>query len=438
MISRLVFPALIVFASMFMATSVAAQDTDLVVRTAADPAQETYVGQRVVLTIDVLARDVWANLPGQDRFDIPGAIVVAPPNSSIRLTEQLRGGTFIGQRYEFWIYPQRAGALTIPALTLAVQLKPFGFGKQPTTQSATTEAIDLSVGYPDGVQPVPGLICTKEFSVTQSWQPAEGLFAVGDGVTRTITRTISGTPAMALSPFDELSISGARVYAKQPDVDDSFNRGNLTGKRVDRVTYMFDRAGEVELPNLTVTWWDLESNELRKEVLDGIKVNVQPAIADQAETFAEANDTNPHSATLVALGILSMLLLVVGYVYRRPLVDAVHRWRKELENSEPATFQRFVKTARQGNSLPTLKTLTHWWDVANPGDPAPRLDLFFARFADESGQSQLKDLQQAANQKSDWNAESLIRVTSAARCEWLRQARSQHKASESSLPPLNP
>ena len=156
--------------------------------------------------------------------------------------------------------------------------------------------VDVTINYPEGVRAAVGLICTNEFSATQIWQPTGGDLQVGDGITRKVTRTVSGTPAMALAPFQTGEVAGVRIYPKQPGVADEFNRGDLTGTRVDQFTYVFQQAGTFKLPEARLSWWDLQQKDLRTELLAGLEVVVQPAEpASSAASSAITSQRTPAS-----------------------------------------------------------------------------------------------------------------------------------------------
>ena len=65
------------------------------------------------------------------------------------------------------------------------------------------------------------------------------------------------------------------VYQEEPAVEDVINRGQLEyGKRIETITYVPARAGEYQLPDIGVSWWDIGSKQLRTENLPGISIAV--------------------------------------------------------------------------------------------------------------------------------------------------------------------
>ena len=83
---------------------------DVVLRTAVEPA-EAWVGQRVVLQIDVLGEDGWAQISRFGDMDLPGAYLVRTDSQGARLQDTIDGVSYTGQRYEVSIYPQLAGVI---------------------------------------------------------------------------------------------------------------------------------------------------------------------------------------------------------------------------------------------------------------------------------------------------------------------------------------
>ena len=83
---------------------------NILVRTAVEPA-EAWVGQRVILQIDVLGSDGWAQITRFGEVDLPGAYLIRTESQGTRLQETVDGVAYTGQRYQVSIYPQRDGAI---------------------------------------------------------------------------------------------------------------------------------------------------------------------------------------------------------------------------------------------------------------------------------------------------------------------------------------
>ena len=94
--------------------AVAVTAGDILLRTTVTP-QEAWVGQRVVLQVDVLGEDGWAQISRFGEVDLSGAYLIRTDTQGSRLQETIGGVAYTGQSYEFSIYPQLAGTVTVPA-----------------------------------------------------------------------------------------------------------------------------------------------------------------------------------------------------------------------------------------------------------------------------------------------------------------------------------
>ncbi|MEM0925751.1 MAG: BatD family protein, partial [Planctomycetota bacterium] len=193
------------------------------VRTRLLPEREANIGERMVLTVDVLARDAWARVPSLPTLEVSGAVVFLPPSQSTRLNETIDGETYTGQRYEWWIYPQRAGDLKIPSLTLDIETKTYVPAESTTRETRTSETQDVRVVVADG-QSTP--LTFNSIRATQSWSSSrDRTFRVGDGITRTVERAVDDAPSLLLPPIVFEAPSGVRVAPKQANTENQFSRG---------------------------------------------------------------------------------------------------------------------------------------------------------------------------------------------------------------------
>ncbi|TWU42675.1 BatD family protein [Novipirellula artificiosorum] len=413
----------------------------IVVRTAIQPKQEAIVGQRVLLKIDVLAKDSWANLPSLPNFEVPGAVVYAPPTQSVRLSEAIKGDSYTGQQFEWWLYPQRAGKLRIPSLKLAVELKSFGSDREPVTESKTSDAMTLDVGFAKGAEGMPGIIGTERFSIEQSWSQQETSLKVGDGISRTITRSAEGVPGLVFAPIETPKMVGVRIYPKQPEVENAFNRGSLTSKRVDRMTYVFEAEGEVLLPEIDIAWWDTSDEKLRRETLDARRLTITPA--DRPTTSGANGSVEPYEdSKSVSRWLILSFIVLVGLVLHwawKPIVHRWNGWQSKRRSSERSYFRRFEVAAKSNHPRETLRALVQWWDVADRHSLAPRLDRFFLRYGDRDASAVLVKLEKAVDQdQSPWSSRDVLAQAQSARTRFLADQQSRQPVISRRLPELNP
>ena len=147
------------------------------------------------------------------------------------------------------------------------------------------------------------------------------------------------------------------VYQEEPAVEDVINRGQLEyGKRIETITYVPARAGEYQLPDIGVSWWDIGSKQLRTENLPGISIAVTAAA--RAAAGAPAEMVAGWKWLLAAIALLTALY----YAARRWLLPRWRKLRAAREDGESAWFRRFVKRARRGSAAETMAALIQWLD----------------------------------------------------------------------------
>ena len=407
---------------------VLANADDLVVRAGFSPG-EAWVGQRVVLQLEVLAADAWAQLDGMPRIEVPGAYVLPPQDQGVRLQETLDGRSHTGQRYEFFVYPQRAGTLALPAATIAVRVRQFGAEAGEETLSAALPASSFESRMPPGAEDIEGLISTTELRVEQRWEPAGGVAQVGDALRRSLRFAATGFSGMAFPPIEHAPLEGFGVYPAEPQVDDRFDRGSLRGTRTESVTYVAERPGKFELPAIRFTWWDTGKEQLQQVELPGMSVAVSGTAAAGAPGGLDGLSRSWSWWWLPATAAVPVMVMVLSRLWRTAA--------KARAQSEQHQFRVLQAAIRRGHAAPAMRELMRWLDRINDASRPARLDRFLERYGDADTRALLRALQQeldGSGRIADGGA--LAKSLAQARERWLQQVAQNHTG-PLALPPLN-
>lgn len=395
-------------------------------------------GQRVILSIDVLAMDSWARIESFSDLEVPGAYVIQGARQGSRLQESIDGQSYTGQRYEWSIYPQRPGPLEVPALSVQVVNKTFGANATESSVQRTSPAVSVSCKAPPGTEHLRGLISTTHLSATQSWTPTPGdAHQVGDAIQRTIHLKATDMSGMAFTPMRHPPIEGVGLYPGEPTVQDTSNRGTITGSRTESVTYVFEQPGTITIPAVVLPWWNVNSETLEQILLPGETLTIigPPTDSLASSPLNYANPRNPvwgwiliSLTTLIALAILRS---------RRTLTLRWRAWQTERQSSEAAQFHRTLATIRTGDPQATLRDLMHWIDTITPGPEPARLDHFLQSHADVPTRSLANQLSHRHDTRPD--LAPLASGLKRARRNWIQDQRHRSRARQASahLPPLN-
>ena len=386
--------------------------------------EEAYLGQRILLQVDVLGSEGWTKLVRLPQVDVPGAYVVMTNPQGSRLQDTFHGVAYTGQRYEYSIYTQREGILVVPELALETSTSSWGPNGVESIESATTQSLSIVSKLPPGGKGISWLVATPSLRVRQEWSSAKESYTVGDSIKRTITLEATNLPGMAFPETTLKAPDGVRVYPHGSTTEDFLDRGTQRGKRIDSATFILESPGEYFLPELEYNWWNLQSGELVTESLAGLEVSVEPSAATQLDELTPAEPSR-KSAIMFFVG-LAVATGVVLLLLRRSIAGTFSAWFIRWADSERSRFSRIGKAARRNDAQAVLGETMAWLDHINEGAQPARLDEFLEAYSPggESGKLPVGDL---------------YPVLRKARRNWLKSKGEQRSAVKSgTLPTLNP
>jgi hypothetical protein len=374
--------ALLCFCSLCAVASAFAETgaEEIVVRFKAIP-EAPWQGEKVILQLDVLAKNGWAQIPSFDDIKWDGGLLRRYETQGTRLSEKIAGTEYAGQRYEFFLFALRSGTLRLPPQPLAVEVKQWGEQIGAQTKEVETPPLVIAVQKVPGLSPEATPVSSEHFAATQSWQPEKNNLRIGDAVTRTITREGTGVTAMLFSPLQEEKIDGLGIYTGEPTVNDSFARGDLSGKRTEIITYMMERKGIYRLPDLQFLWYDVQTEKLEKIVLPGLELKV----AESTQAAApKAGHSRGKSVQYLPLGLILLVFSII-FAKWRSIVAHIRHWQKRHQHSEKAHFAKITRTIRsQSGKDVILRATMQWLDILPGIDKPARLDRFLQQFGNQA------------------------------------------------------
>jgi hypothetical protein len=232
---------------------------------------------------------------------------------------------------------------------------------------------------------------------------------------RTIIQRAPGMTGIAFAAAPATAPEGIRVYVGQPQVTDHSERGQLTGERLDTITYLVQQPGLHELPAIRYDWWNPETEQLESKTL--------PAVSFTA-TAPPAPSPKPSPARWLAW--LPVLILAAATIaFRQRLRSAIQRLRDRIDPPSRRAARAFLHACGRSDPDAALSAWARFRslerDFTAPPELARQLDaLFRTRFG--PGPS-----------PADWHGDDLSRAFRAS-----RKADASHPRSAEQLPPLNP
>jgi hypothetical protein len=407
----------------------------IILRTAVTP-EEVWVGQKALLHVDVLAKNGWAQLKKVGDAEVDGAYLLRLETQGTRLSETIEGDSYTGQRYEFMLFAQRDGKLTVPPVPVDVEVKTWGAGGGTRILRMWLPLVEFVTRTPPGAEGLSGLISTTDLTANQNWDPETEGPMVGDALKRTISLRANDVSGMAFAPMLHGKIENLGIYPGEPAVEDKFARGDLTGTRVETVTYVFEHAGDFQIPDVTLPWWDVDANELKHVVLPGLSLQVTGSPGTESEALQQAD--HQQNTRLLWSALLAILVAAVAVVrFGDRLAGRWTAWRRARSEKEAMYFRRVRRSARSGDQNALLRDIMRWLDRINDKSHPARLDRFIQQYGDVRSQEaaiHLTDSRVSDRNQSDIAA--LINALAAARKRWKKEQRGKGRVT-GFLPDLN-
>ncbi len=422
-----------------------------VIRVSIVPQGAVLVGQQVTVTVQILVPNYFLSSPDWPTLEIEGAVVTMPEEVMPHLTETIEGESYAGVQRAYVVTPQREGEFVLPPLEIRFKYAAVP-GQPPADGVVIMPPARFAARLPEGARTEEGVLPVARVTVGQSLdRPATGLKA-GDTVTRTITSVIAhAQPMMILPPAIEAP-AGVRIYRQDPSLDTRVGvHGELNaGRRVDRVTYLFEKPGHYTLPAVEFPWFDAAANARDIARAPEIAVDVAPAAA-AGPVIAPAPPlpapAPPAPSPWLALerrlpwilGAFTLVWLLYrlwralwpGYRDRRAARRYAH------EHSEPAYFERFERACAAGDPLKAYAALARW--AGYGGHASIR---HWCAILDHSGftaevEVLERSLFRGAANPAAWSGARMQAAAREARTTWLGRA-AHMRRHRAALPPMNP
>lgn len=345
-----------------------------------------YVGEPVSVSVKVYT-STWfttgldlGNIKVQDAF----SVYFRPVSTSF----QRDGKTYAGVELIYNVFPYETGDVTFPVLDIEVESPaPGDFKGKKHTVKTKEKTIK--------VKPAPASFASSEWlvagglSVSDHWNVAPKQVKVGDVLQRQISRTAYGTVSELIPPIAWDSLPGVSEYPSRSAVSNNKDKTSISASRTETMRYLFEKEGEVTIPEMVFTWYNPAHEKLYKRTLKAVTIQVEPnpdlgvlatvrdsLAQEQAEILAETAEAEPKKIlgmsprrfALLAVGVLAGLILLFKLVHT--LYVRQRARRQAYLVSERYFFNRFKKSLRTGDAGQISSSLYRWIDSMQLEEPS--------------------------------------------------------------------
>uniref|UniRef100_A0A486XRI0 BatD n=1 Tax=Rheinheimera sp. BAL341 TaxID=1708203 RepID=A0A486XRI0_9GAMM len=200
----------------------------------------------------------------------------------------------ITRRYA--VTPQRSGDFTIAPPTFSGEMidrdsARYNYFARTKTVVQQAKAITIRV------QPIPdnfpgNWLVAGLVTLTEEWSPDITELKQGEPVTRTITLSAVDVAENQLPELQQGFPDGLRLYQEQPQSKSAQRNGRLVSQKVFTTAVIANKAGTLELPEVSMPWWNSQTGQLDYARLPGRTLTVT---ATASETNSSAPDIQTKS-----------------------------------------------------------------------------------------------------------------------------------------------
>ncbi|WKK66652.1 hypothetical protein [Lutimonas zeaxanthinifaciens] len=359
-----------------------------------------YVGEPVQVSVGIYTSTWFTSGVNFGNIKVNGAFTVY--FRSVSVNKQIKGKNYAGVEAIYNVFPYDEEDLVFPSLELIVETPNEGDYKGIKRTVKTKERAIVIKGIPKGFDKENWLVSSNVY-VNESWKGNIKSIKVGDVIERSISRKASGTVAELIPPIVWDSIESVSLYPTRPDIATNKSKTAISSARTESVRYLFEKEGTVDLPEITVNWWNPRQQKLYKKTIPGKSIEVlpnpdlgmlesvrdslliaSPALSDEKIEKSQAKIlglTVKEFLTYLGIGILLLLFLYKALrwlLITKGLLTRIKNNRKAYLESEKFHFKIFLSEVAKKDSKSSLNALYKWIDHLELNEPT--LSYFANRY----------------------------------------------------------
>lgn len=245
---------------------------------------EVYVQQQVILTVRV-----FQSVPLDDmnitelEFDNASVHKLGQTKSQ----REINGVAYQIHELRYAIFPQQSGELTVPEIVFTARelRRPrslFDLGARGQSVRKLSRQLNITV------KPVPPQFSGKTWlparnlTLQETWGGDPASIRAGDSITRSVAIQADGLTAAQMPALAQPQLAKARLYADQPVLNDQADDSGMHGIRTDSAALIPAQPGPLQLPEVRVAWWDIDSDSEKIAVIPAQTLSILPGVATPA------------------------------------------------------------------------------------------------------------------------------------------------------------
>ena len=353
------------------------------------------------------------------------------------------GRPWLVHEIRYAIFPEQSGTLEIPAQTFSArESRPrrslFDVGSNGKQLQLNSDALTINVLPRPDDYPTGDWLPAQRLTIEETWSTPPEQLKAGESATRTIRISGEGLQGAQLPPILFPSTEGLKYYPDQPIISDNEVGTGLLGSRQDSAALVPTRAGDWEIPEVRIPWWDTSAETVRYAVLPARQITVatapssapEPSPVDQPTNTAESAEvTHSGAGNLIwqiIAGICAAGWLLTALLLRRPRSGGREEAHENKDHpGESQAFKQLLAACASGSANHARSAFINWSAQAIPERAVISIDDVRAAIDDAELHSALAELDAALYRDGDsnWQGESLAAIAKRLRKQLGQQGR---------------
>ena len=167
----------------------------------------------------------------------------------------------------YHVFPYSEKDLLFPSLDITVESPAEGDYKGARHLVKSAEKRIRVTPVPAGFDRDEWLVTTG-LGISDNWEGDLQHVKVGDVLERQITRTAQGTVSELIPPIGWDSVPDVSMYAARSVVRNNKTATDISAVRTETMRFLFEKEGEVILPEMVFSWYDPVQKQLYKRTLE--------------------------------------------------------------------------------------------------------------------------------------------------------------------------
>lgn len=314
-------------------------------------------GQPVAVRLAVLVPTWMLEPPVFPAFEVSNVLTLLPTRGTGPTSERVGSQTWSGVTRSYRLSPMLPGRFQIPPDTVTITYSDPDT-RQPVRLELPTPGFEIVGSLPRGAEEMEPFIAARSLSLERTVEGDLEKLAPGDAlILRTIAKVSGVSPIFLPELAPVQRTEGLSAYAQSPVVEETEDRGILSGSRTETVTVMAEVAGSYAIPPVTFYWYNLDSGKVETLQLPALELTVTgTAVSSQLPAQSDPMFRKVFLWLIIASAGL-LLFLVLRRVLRSPSVRAR---REKFKNSEFYAYRQLTRDLGAKDLVRTTRSAIMW------------------------------------------------------------------------------